>query len=262
LITRTTEDGIVWLDQGELWNALGDEEKTPHPDRLSALLRLVGVPFHDTECLYASAPVTMIRALGGIPVVMRNRMPFIADMSPEGFAFKARRGMGYAAMDTYLNPNDKDPEELYDVNVDVHGVPSVAHTVHIGFFVAGLSQKAELEFCAQRDLVHLSRLTSARTTAQDNPPFLVEDASMLDMYGKLRSLVRSDKGAGDVDREARNAAWPLAKCSILGITGSLKNILKMAQMADDRGKEAEVRAICRRIQYQTLALFPELGGPR
>ncbi len=246
--------GVQWLDQQALWARLAQDKK-PQRERLGQMLAMCGVEFFDSDHRYAKAPVVLIRSLGGLPIVWKEQ-PFVGGVEVREALQQTRQQMGYAAMDTYLNPNDKTAQDLYTLNLATHGAPSIAHTVHLGFFIAGLSQKAELEFNTQRDLVHLSRLTSARTSVQDNPPFLVEDANMLPLYQALRQSILDHRPEG-VSKEYANAVWPLSKCSILGITGSLKNLWKLSLMKDDAGKEQEVRNLCAVMQQQILALYPE-----
>jgi hypothetical protein len=249
----------VFLDQGRLWRHL-EAQQGGQKERLSHLLSACGVDFFDEDGLYAMAPRVLIRSIGGMPVRISESGDACVAGVPVGEAIhQMRSNMGFAGMDSYLNPKGRGALEMLAQTEELHGIPSTAHTAHLGFFVAGLSTKAELEMNCQRDIVHLSRLTSARTEAQDNPPFLVEDASMLDFYKGLRELVHSHaplpKMPRKSDREIRNSAWPLAKCSMLGITGSVKNILKLATISNDEGKEAEVREICREIGRQTSDLF-------
>lgn len=257
-ITTVTKRAI-FLDQARLWQRL-ETTKGKQQDRLSCLLSACGVTFHDKTNLYAIAPRVLIRSVGGMPVqISDDGEPHVAGMHVDQAIEQMRANFGFAGMDSYLNPKGRTALELLAQTEELHGIPSTAHTAHLGFYVAGLSAKAELEMNCQRDIVHLSRLTSARTEAQDNPPFLVEDAAMLDFYKALRDLVHRAAPLPPMprqtDREFRNSAWPLAKCSTLGVTGSVKNLAKLSEYASDKGKEIEVRNICGEIGRQVTNLF-------
>jgi hypothetical protein len=249
---------VVFVDQKKLWEEINSEGCLD--GKLARLFSACSVPSYDTENLYVKNPIVMVKSIGGLPITNNDSIsPLVSNMPIEDFINQAYDTMGFAAMDSYLNPKGRNPKEMLDLNVGLHGVPSVAHTVHIGLYIVGLSNKAELEFSCQRDIVHLSRLTSARTKAQDNPPFLVEDPGMLDYYKNLREFINTNNPKvchNQRDREIRNSSWPLSKCTTLGVTGSLKDLFKLSELSNDEGKEAEVRVICGEIKNILENLFP------
>lgn len=250
----TDFEGVRYLDQAALWTALRGVD---HADRLGEIIRHSGGVFHSGHPRLLTTPVVMVRSFGGMPIVIGpDGVPCVGTRAfPLGAAIDAARTtMGCAGMDAYLNPNDRDAGKMHEVLVKAHGVPSTAHLPSLGIFVAGLSLKAELELNCQRDVVHLSRLTSARTSAQDRPPVLVEKAAHIPIVKQVLNVIPQTDTA---DREAFNSLFPLAKCSLLGISGSLKSLLKIGALADDEGKEREVRRICDEIRIIVLTLFPE-----
>lgn len=252
--------GVPFLDQAALWKHLAQTPDDLHAHRLGQLLESCGVEFHEPEKYglnFAKRPKVMIRGIGGMPIANRDGMPWVGGLNIQDALDALRDTIGFMGMDSYLNPRDTSPAEMATKLFAQHGVPSCAHGVQISFFVAGLSCKAELELNCQRDILHLSRLTSARTIAQDDPPILVEHAEMLPLYAEMKSLIARhyDK---DLPREVMNSAFPLAKCSILGISGSLKSLWKLCALRDDPGKEGEVRLICDDIIRALVILFPEV----
>ena len=263
----TAENGAHIMDVEQLWKEI-DRRRVPQEERLSTILDLLGVEFHDPKTWgknYVKSPKVFLRSFNGQALHIKDGITCVgAGGSGLGQSLaQSEEFMGYAAMDSYLNPRDKSSREMFKITCDLHGIPSTAHMVHLGIYVAGLSLKAELELNCQRDIVHLSRLTSAKTKAQDAPPILVEDERMLPLFNSMKFYIQGNRDDfPEVGREAYNSAFPLAKCSALGITGSLKNLYKLAALEADEGKEDEVRLICRDIGYLLDSLYPQFENVR
>lgn len=254
-MTVTHCDDVPCVDVPRLYEAITG---VPHAQRLRTILRQAGCEFHDPDGRFVKTSRVLLAALGGIMIrVSDDGVPTVGRSTLAEHVQDARKTMACAGMLSYLNPNDKDEETMWSQLVATHGVPSTAHIPQISVLVAGLSVKAELELCCQRDIVHLSRLTSARTAAQDDPPIRVEDERMLGFYQEM--LANRPKNPG-VPREAFNSMMPLSKCSVLLISGGLKNMLKLAAMRHDTGKEAEVRDICGSVHAVITGLYPEFSG--
>ena len=66
---------------------------------------------------------------------------------------------------SYLNPKGVPPQEMWKT-VAKHSHFSVAHSAMLSFVICGHSCAVENELNSQRDVVHLARLTVARTNAQ------------------------------------------------------------------------------------------------
>lgn len=245
--------GITCLDQSALWEEMA---QVPTAARLSAIIQECGGVFHSGSGRLLKHGAVCLRSFGGMPIVIReDGIPCVGSSSftLEDALTASRHMMGFSGMDAYLNPHDRSAEDMFGRLVAVHGVPSAAHLPHIGVFIAGLSVKAELEFCCQRDIVHLSRLTSAKTRAQDNPPILVENESLIPLYAEiLRAIPKDRKG----DAEIMNSVFPMSKCSLLGIDGSLKSMLKLSDFRADAGKETEVRDVCETLHGVLHAMYP------
>src|SRR5262249_14511883 len=117
----------------------------------------------------------------------------------------------------------------------------------------------------QRDLVHLARLTEARTGAQADPPLAVLDprevplfrAAMDHTRALLAALPADDRAASD-RHEARNLAFPAAKATLVLVTGSLRALQKLVSAIDDEGREVEYRRCLAALGEVLAALHPSL----
>jgi hypothetical protein len=148
-----------------------------------------------------------------------------------------------------------------------HG--SVAHLASVTRLLAGFSCAVENELNGQRDLVHLARLTEARTAAQHDPPLCVIDARDLDLFREALAHARAALEAapgderGPADRhESRNLLFPAAKATMVLITGSLRALQKLVAAVDDEGRELEYRRCLAVIRGALSPLHPELFPAR
>ena len=116
----------------------------------------------------------------------------------------------------------------------------------------------ETELCCQRDLVHLSRVTVARTAAQDDPSFVVLDETHLSTLQEMRRHVLESLKPLTGSREARNTLFPASKATMVLITGSLRNYQKLTAARDDQGKEEEYRRMLTALTQLLNPLAPEL----
>jgi hypothetical protein len=133
---------------------------------------------------------------------------------------------------------------------------SVLHAATANVLLAGHSNAVEHELTSQRDLVHLSRLTVNRTKAQSDPPLRIADAALLPAAGEIMQVTRdrlrsADGGSADA-LEHRNALFPAAKASVILLSGTVRNLLKVA--ATGLGKEAELDELCRPLSAYVGAL--------
>ncbi|HSI20364.1 MAG TPA: hypothetical protein VLA04_01465 [Verrucomicrobiae bacterium] len=254
---------------------MGGKDETPVESRLQQILLNAGARFFDANNTVLAKPVVGISAIGGISVVFDENTPAGhialatepgAYLTPSNLAQLLRQGMGTNAMPTYMNPSGKSADAMYDVNVEHHGVPSVAHAVLLGFSVLGLSQKAEMEFDTQRDLVHLARVTSARTHAMNEPPMVALAPENTELIIEVRNTIASllkqavrPEAMEEKDwREERNGLWPTSRATILGLNGTVKNFSKLIAAIQDPGKESEYRRLLGLINTSLHGLFPEL----
>ena len=132
--------------------------------------------------------------------------------------------------------------------------------------LAGISTAAENELNGQRDLVHLARLTQARTRAQGCPVLICMDEGMvagaqrmLDAFDGVRhnALSQSVLDPEDALETANNFA-PAMRAGVVLVSGSLRNFQKLFEAIEDSGKEMEYRQALGCIRAQLAQLWPEL----
>ncbi len=165
-------------------------------------------------------------------------------------------------MMSYLNPERRSPAAMFDLLVS-RGEFSVAHGVSVNVLVAGVSVGVENEFNSQRDLVHLARVTVARTRAQADPPIVVRDPALLASHRRILDAVRAERaalsGTGADFQENANLMFPAAKATAFLMTASLRNLQRLLTGIDDRGKEAEYRDVLARLRDLLGSIWPFLA---
>uniref|UniRef100_A0A7S3P8R9 Uncharacterized protein n=1 Tax=Amphora coffeiformis TaxID=265554 RepID=A0A7S3P8R9_9STRA len=264
-------DGITFADTKRIWRKVSCEKSLPI--RLRRLHELVGVGFWDgPKGWLVKTPVVAICALGGMPITLDSNVPsgIVLANRPLGMSdLRAswREGMGLASMPCYMNPGNKAPLDLWNVLVK-HGHFSIAHTVSLSFFLAGFSCGVENELNSQRDVVHLARITVARTASQQQPPLVVQHAAIVPVMEYLRNQTQerlqdaSSAAIRDTSKadwyEASNLLWPAAKSHCAVLTGSLRGFQKLVSAISDEGKEAEYRNLLVLINQALHHLLPEM----
>ncbi len=130
--------------------------------------------------------------------------------------------------------------------------------------VAGVNINTEAEMNCQRDLVHLSRLTVARTAIQEEPAIVAPDQRSYEIaqivYNATRSVLdatRPERPTRD-DQEIRNAFYPVNKATAFMVSGTLRNVAKVTEFVDDEGKEREYRRVLGKIRATLQPIWPEL----
>jgi hypothetical protein len=200
-------------------------------NRLEYYLGALGVEFYEKGLIKESS--AKLIAIGGIPIsaLDMNKIPQLT-----------KNYLGIVSSQSYLSYTD----EAYDKIVVGYGHTSSMHTVSVSLVIAGISCAVENEFNTQRDLVHLARITEARTAIQDEPPYVVPHCEMLDDFRDMRNTaikLRSKYGKlkRDDRLEAINLIHSKASATSIIVTGSLKNFQKLFQAINDDGKEAEYK---------------------
>lgn len=266
-------DGSNFLDSYRLWNSI---QGIKSPERLRTLMTHAGVVFHDPNTRnFISEPVVGITGFGGIPVCWGTETPpdHIAlghlpgqSFVPRSLVVACEDMMGFGGFCTYLNPRDNTPSIMVDSMIS-QGHTSTAHSIVINFMVLGVSLAAESELNCQRDIIHLARVTEARTLAQSHPPVVVQYPEMVWMYQNVYAHVEhvigqaADRppGASDLDlHEATNLIFPAAKGTVFILTGSVRNLQKLVSLGTDPGKENEVKRVLDLIKLSMAGLFPRL----
>ncbi len=267
------ENGAKLVELGAAWNHIaGLEPKT----RLAALLEAVGVSFHDDEKTLVRSPVVAVCGIGGLPVCKGPNDTWLVGASDGGIALAdavaaQRAMMAFAANMSYLNPRDTDPTAMYEAVIRRRHF-SIAHTATINVLFAGHSSAVEHELACQRDILHLARVTVARTSAQSAPPIVVANPELADVVSRVRrATVEAIEAIEAIDQDMRsnrapsldfsesvNMLFPAAKASAVLVSGSLRNFQKLLGAVDDEGKETEFRALLRSLQSSLRALWPRL----
>ncbi|MFF9573072.1 hypothetical protein [Streptomyces sp. NPDC014685] len=244
---------------------------TPPEQRLRRLLDVGGAVFHEPPYeRFVSRPSVAVAGLGGLlfdllpddlPTTVRLH-GLAAALALKDVPGLVRSAAAASAFMTYLNPRDRDWGELAEVALDA-GHLSVLHTMSMSVLIAGHSSAVEHEITSQRDMVHLSRLTVARTQAQNDPPLRVPEASLLPAAAEVLETTRRALTAGDSAqssgadlREARNTLFPSAKASVVLLSGTVRNLLAFSEKGI--GKERELEGLCRELRRQ-LGLFAGLS---
>lgn len=252
-------NGANILPLDGLWNRL---EGVDSEERLVTALEYAGCQFHDDERKMVAGHVIAFAGIGGVPVAYENETnEEIADRIQETI-HKTQEIMGSSAAFSYLNSGEKTIIDLYD-SVTKLGHFSIAHTVQANIIVAGISEGAELELNLQRDLVHISKITNARTRIQNRPPIVVRSPAHVRavrvLYGHLQELtddLRIDNTSDTL--EVVNGLFPINKATMLMISGDLCNLRKLSQLRNDKGKEQEVRMVADGLYQQLGLLWPDI----
>lgn len=234
-------------------------------DRLLRLLRACGAEFHPPPYdRFVAAPVVALAGIGGLlfdwdpddpPGTVRLHA-LTGPLEPAALGAALRAACGASALFTYLNPRDRDLPALGATALRL-GHRSVLHAAAANVLVAGHSNAVEHELAGQRDLVHLSRLTVNRTTAQGDPPLRIVDAGMLPAAAEIMRLTRTHVStvdgvcAGDT-LEFRHALFPTAKASVVLLSGSVRNLLKVADAGVD--KETELAPLAAAVSSYLTSL--------
>jgi hypothetical protein len=243
---------VDWILYIDLENAFNTIKWVSPTLRISRLLDITWVQFHDTEKCFVKEASIWICWIGGIPVSLSNDRVNLWWLSimPSIYFSEMRKMKAFWGFMSYLNSNDKSTEEMLGTMKSLwHS--STEHMIFINILITWLSTSVENEFNSQRDLIHLARITEARTTIQNSPPLVVLDEALLPFYEKIKKFMNENRpDASFISNlskkdhlEAINLAHPAAKATAVILSWSLRNFKKIAAMKDDAGKEVEFRRI-------------------
>lgn len=252
-------DGINVLPLDGLWDHL---QGVPRETKLGEALAFAGCEFHDKDKKFVLGHTVSLAGIGGVPIAEASDSDDEIRRSLDEKVRGSRLMMGSSAAFSYLNSGEKPIDELYE-SVTKLGHFSIAHSVQVNLVIAGMSEGAELELSLQRDLVHISKLTNARTAVQNKPPIVVPDgvdpALIQTLYDRTEEIALSIRQSGDSDSlEYANGLFPVNKATILMISGDLSNLRKVAALRKDAGKERELRSVATSIFGLLNTLWPEI----
>jgi hypothetical protein len=252
-------DGINVLPLDGLWEHL---RVIPSELKIKEALSYAGCEFHDDDKRFVRGHSISLAGIGGVPIAHVYDSDAEITASLRERILGTRELMGSAAAFSYLNSGEKDIYELYD-SVTKLGHFSIAHAIQVNIIIAGISEGAELELNLQRDLVHFSKLTNARTRVQNSPPIVVPEgydpALIESLYRHSEDVAASIRQEGDADSiEYANSLFPVNKATILMISGDLSNLRKISALRKDIGKEKELRTIAAGIFDLLSSVWPEV----
>lgn len=232
---------------------------------LKTFLTAAGVRWHEgEEPSIVADPTIKIIALGGMPFVRFNDGIALASTPDTEFKIGDYRAatesmMGFSGMMSYLNSGRKTAGGMFAM-LSENGEMSVGHTVTLSLLVAGVSIAVENEFNSQRDLVHLSRVTVARSAVQNSPPLVVHDPRYVPAFREAWSTAVRLRLEADItdrdDLELANTIFPAAKATAFIMTASLRNLMKLLQQEQDSGKEREYRNALGKTRETLRVIWP------
>lgn len=255
---RTINDIEVLALDG-LWEAT---MSVPREEKLKAALGYAGCAFYDEENRFVKSKSVTVAGIGGQPLAYAADSDAVIAERINRLTEGGREMMSTSAFFSYLNSGEKSQAELYDTVTNI-GHLSIAHTVSVNIIVAGISEGAELELNLQRDLLHISKVTNARTNIQTRPPIVVTEQRLLPMARLIEQtttdLTSAAREFNDPDElEMLNGFFPVNKATLLMLSGDLSNFRKVAKIRDDRGKEKELRDVADTLHTQLSRLWPEI----
>lgn len=246
------------------FNALNNEmnnQSIKSSQKLPFMYEKMNGKFYDDEKNIMKGAVVGITAIGSFPVELsgNNKLMLLGhEVTIEQVKEQLNKTIGMSAFMSYLNPKNKSLDSIAETTLDLKHY-SVLHTVNLSIAIVGLSSGVEHEFSSQRDIVHLSRLTVAKTKTQGNPCLVLRNYKYYDIYKEvLKNTKMLLEEIKERDNETENLLFPAAKASSIIITGSLKNILKLISLKDAGGKEDEFIEILEKIEGLVKEIYPEL----
>ena len=215
-------------------------------DKLKFFLQYSGVEFFDDD--FIKSPSVKVCWLWGAWIQIKNNTPYIfwTNTLVSDFFSEAQKMIVYWAFMSYLNSGNKTLDEMLSTLRDKNH-KSTEHMVFLNVLVSGISTSVANEFNSQRDLVHLARITEARTKIQENPPYVLLDEGDMPMYRIIKNLIGSlvpkqvHQHSKLDEIEWVNLIHPAAKWTAIILSWSLRNLRKIASMKDDTWKEKEFR---------------------
>lgn len=257
-LIKNNDRQMVALDG--LWQSV---DSAPAQEKLAAALEYAGCEFHDNDRRFLHNYTVSLAGLGGIPIAHAGEDIDAIEGRIDNFAQGSRTMMASSAAFSYLNIGEKPLDDLYETVTGL-GHFSIAHTVSANFLIAGITQATELELSLQRDVVHISKVTNTRTSIQNQPPIVVRNRQHLeaarlayDAAAQAAETLREIDSTPDA-LEVANGYFPLNKASILLISGDLSDLKKFTKLAEDIGKEVELREVAQHINDQLSLIWPEI----
>lgn len=242
------------LNEEMIENGLKSYQKLPF------IYEQMGGEFYDTEKQILKGSTVGVISIGGFPVELSHDgklMVLGKETTISEIKEHLYKTVGMSSFMSYLNPKNKTLGELSEAVLALKHL-SCLHTVHISVLLCGITSGVEHEFSSQRDIIHLSRLTVAKTVAQNAPCLVLHNEKYYDQYKKVLRLTQDVVSNSPDDAETRNLLFPSAKASAIILTGSVKNFLKLIQLKDSGGKEDEFITVLKSIERVLQKIFAEV----
>jgi hypothetical protein len=228
--------------------------------KLPFIYEQMGGQFYDNDKQILKGAIVGLISIGGFPVELSNDgklMVLGKETTMAEIKEHLYKTVGMSSFMSYLNPKNKSLAELSEAVLALKHL-SCLHTVHMSVLLCGITSGVEHEFSSQRDIIHLSRLTVAKTIAQNAPCLVLHNEKYYEQYKKVLEVTKNVVSASLDDAETRNLLFPSAKASAIILTGSVKNFLKLIQLKDSGGKEDEFVSVLKSIDDLVSKIFPEL----
>jgi hypothetical protein len=240
-------------------NTKMNEDKVESHNKLKYIHEYLGGDFHDPEKRIMTGSKVAIVSIGSFPVELSDEgLQFMGSLvSLDEIVKQLYKSVGMSSFMSYLNPKNKTLTEISDSTLELEHY-SVLHMINLSILVSGISIGVEHEFSSQRDIVHLSRVTVAKTKAQSYPCLVLNNKKHYHAYKKVLKI--TEESLGDIyedDNETRNLLFPSAKASAVILTGSLKNMMKLVALKDAGGKEHEFIKALENINDSLNKIFPQ-----
>lgn len=232
----------VYLDFNQL-NTYLTENNVAVENRLQKTYELLGGEFWNEEKMLLKGAKVFLCGVGGLLFENHDNNTYLLNKKIEKGTLKHElmKVSGASSFMSYFNLGNLNLTTLGDKVVNEFNHTSVLHTMSLNVFIIGHSIGVEHELSSQRDLVHLSRLTVAKTKAQSNPPLTLLNEKLVPIYQNVLNSVKRELSSNiNQDIEAKNLLFPTAKSSMLMLSGSYKNFQKLIALKDAGGKEDEL----------------------
>lgn len=217
------------------------DNNIPIEHKIKEMHKLAGGQFYSENII--SNPTVSVCGIGGFPIVNKNGTTMIygSELKKESLLDALYEMSGASSFMSFLNPTGLPLNDLGNKVVNKYQHLSVLHTMTLNILITGISIGVEHEFSSQRDIVHLSRITVAKTKAQSDPCLVLPNEKYVNIYEDvLKSTKKSISNNFLKDTELQNLLFPTAKASALIISGSVRNILKLIDLKNSGGKEDEL----------------------
>jgi len=240
-------------------------------NKLRELLSSTGVTFYDTEKNFIKEASVSICGFGGlgfdftsqstdsvIPIRDTSSLLSYTDIKNMFNPLQATGGFM-----SYLNTGNLDSDKMISVMAE-HGHYSTLHLSYINIAIFGISSLVENEINCQRDMMHIARITEARTGVQSQPPLAVLYPEQVEFFKevytktqKVRAAMPKKVGSSKRDFfESSNSIYSGAKGTGVIISITLKNLMKLISLLDDSGKEEEFKRVLLQLSKITHTLWP------